>query len=123
MGAPEPQLEGRVIAGNFRIERLLGRGAMGQVYLAEQISLGKKVAIKVLHRHLQGDEALAKRFHREAKAASSLNHPNSLQIIDFGQADSGELFIAMELLSGRDLSVVIQKDFPLTLDRMVRIVS
>ena len=55
-------LEGRVIASNFRIERLLGRGAMGQVFLAEQISLGKKVAIKVLHRHLQGDEALARRF-------------------------------------------------------------
>ena len=123
MAAPEPQLEGRVIAGNFRIERLLGRGAMGQVYLAEQMSLGKKVAIKVLHRHLQGDEALAKRFQREAKAASSLNHPNSLQIIDFGQAQSGELFIAMELLSGRDLSTVIHKEFPLSLDRMVRIMT
>jgi serine/threonine-protein kinase len=123
MAAPEPQLEGRVIAGNFRIERLLGRGAMGQVYLAEQISLGKKVAIKVLHRHLQGDEALAKRFQREAKAASSLNHPNSLQIIDFGQAQSGELFIAMELLSGRDLANVIHKEFPLPIERMVRIMT
>src|SRR5215813_11991678 len=123
MAAPEPQLEGRVIAGNFRIERLLGRGAMGQVYLAEQISLAKKVAIKVLHRHLQGDEALAKRFHREAKAASSLNHPNSLQIIDFGQSDQGELFIAMELLSGRDLANVIHQDFPMPLDRIVRIMT
>src|SRR5262249_51285573 len=80
-------------------------------------------AIKVLHRHLQGDEALAKRFHREAKAASSLNHPNSLQIIDFGQSDQGELFIAMELLSGRDLANVIHQDFPLPLERVVRIMT
>src|SRR5215831_18147395 len=123
MPEAESNLQGRVIAGNFRIERLLGRGAMGQVYLAEQISLGKKVAIKVLHRHLQGDEALAKRFHREAKAASSLNHPNSLQIIDFGQADTGELFIAMELLTGRDLAAAIQKEFPAPIERMVRIMT
>src|SRR5215475_7563544 len=96
---------------------------MGQVYMAEQISLGKKVAIKVLHKHLQGDEALAKRFHREAKAASCLNHPNSLQIIDFGQSAEGELFIAMELLAGRDLGAVIHAEYPMQLDRVVRIMS
>src|SRR5262249_193817 len=123
MPEPESNLQGRVIAGNFRIERPLGRGAMGQVFLAEQLSLGKKVAIKVLHRHLQGDEALARRFHREAKAASSLNHPNSLQTIDFGKSEEGELFIAMELLSGRDLARVIHQEFPLPLMRIVRIIS
>src|SRR5262252_8548698 len=123
MPEPESNLQGRVIAGNFRIERLLGKGAMGQVFLAEQLSLGKKVAIKVLHKHLQGDEALAKRFHREARAASSLNHPNSLQIIDFGQSDGGELFIAMELLAGRDLNEIIQAEFPLPLSRVIRIMG
>src|SRR5262249_43069735 len=88
-----------------------------------QLSLGKKVAVKVLHKHLQGDEALAKRFHREARAASSLNHPNSLQIIDFGESDAGELFIAMELLAGRGLNEIIQREFPLPLERIVRIVT
>jgi hypothetical protein len=91
---------GRTIGRNFRIERLLGEGAMGQVYLAEQLSLGKKVAIKVLHRHLARDPALARRFQREAKSASQLNHANSIQIIDFGQDAEGALFIAMELLEG-----------------------
>jgi serine/threonine-protein kinase len=114
---------GRVIAGNFRVERLLGEGAMGQVYLAEQLSLGKKVAIKVLHRHLARDPALAKRFQREAKSASQLNHTNSIQIIDFGQDADGALFIAMELLDGRDLGKLIRTDFPLPLARVVRIMG
>ena len=114
---------GRVIGRNFRIEKLLGQGAMGQVYLAEQLSLSKKVAIKVLHRHLANDPALAKRFHREAKSASHLSHPNSIQIIDFGADESGALYIAMELLEGRDLGKVIRTDFPLPLARTVRIMT
>jgi serine/threonine-protein kinase len=96
---------------------------MGQVFLAEQLSLGKKVAIKVLHPHLQGNPDVARRFQREAKAASLLNHPNSLQIIDFGQSAQGELYIAMELLEGRSLAGVIQAEFPFPLERIVRIVS
>jgi serine/threonine protein kinase len=76
--APDPLL-GRVIAGNFRIERLIGSGATGNVYQAEQLSLGKAVAVKVLHAHLTGDDKLVKRFQREAKSASRLNHPNSIR--------------------------------------------
>jgi serine/threonine protein kinase len=116
-------LLGRVIAGNFRIERLLGSGAMGNVYKAEQLSLGKAVAVKVLHAHLMGDEKLVLRFKREAKNASMLNHPNSIQIIDSGQDRDGTLYIAMELLTGRDLAHVIRDDFPLSVPRIVRIMS
>ena len=97
-------LPGRVIAGNFRIDGLIGSGAMGNVYKAEQLSLGKAVAVKVLHAHLMSDEKLVLRFKREAKSASLLNHPHSIQIIDSGQDASGTLYIAMELLSGRDLA-------------------
>src|SRR5262245_8659441 len=100
---PDP-LPGRVIAGNFRIDKRIGSGAMGNVYQAEQLSLGKAVAVKVLHAHLMGDEKLVLRFKREAKSASQLNHPNSIQIIDSGQDQDGTLYIAMELLSGRDLA-------------------
>jgi len=114
---------GRVIAGNFRIDGLIGSGAMGNVYKAEQLSLGKQVAIKVLHPHLMGDEKLVGRFKREAKSASLLNHPNSIQIIDSGQDRDGTLYIAMELLTGRDLAQVIRDDFPLPLPRVVRILS
>jgi tRNA A-37 threonylcarbamoyl transferase component Bud32 len=122
--APREALEpGRIVGRNFRVERLLGEGAMGQVYLAEQLSLSKKVAIKVLHRHLARDPALAKRFQREAKSASQLDHPNSIQIIDFGQDEDGALFIAMELLDGRDLGKVIRADFPLPLARIGRIMG
>ena len=124
---PAPQrldpLPGRVIAGNFRIDGLIGSGAMGNVYKAEQLSLGKQVAIKVLHPHLMGDEKLVGRFKREAKSASLLNHPHSIQIIDSGQDRDGTLYIAMELLSGRDLAQVIRDDFPLPLPRVVRILS
>src|SRR5258708_24213619 len=116
-------LPGRLIAGNFRIERLIGQGAMGNVYRAEQLSLGKAVAVKVLHAHLMADDKLVGRFKREAKSASRLNHPNSIQIIDSGQDADGTLYIAMELLAGRDLAQVLRDDFPLSLPRIVRIMS
>ena len=116
-------LIGQVIGGNFRIERLLGNGATGNVYQAEQLSLGKAVAVKVLHPHLMNDDKLVRRFQREAKSASRLNHPNSVQIIESGQDSGGTLFIAMELLSGRDLAQVIRDEFPLPVPRMVHIMS
>ncbi len=116
-------LPGRLIARNFRIEKLIGQGAMGNVYRAEQLSLGKRVAVKVLHAHLMGDDKLVGRFKREAKSASRLNHPNSIQIIDSGQDADGTLYIAMELLAGRDLAQVIRDEFPLPLPRVVRIMT
>jgi eukaryotic-like serine/threonine-protein kinase len=123
--APHPDpLVGRVVAGNFRLERLLGAGGMGNVYRAEQLSLGKPVAVKILHAELMADEVVVKRFEREARHASRLEHPNLVQIIDCGQdQDSGVLYIAMELLSGRDLGQVIAQDAPLPLHRIVRIMS
>jgi len=116
-------LIGQVIGGNFRIERLIGSGATGNVYQAEQLSLGKAVAVKVLHPHLMHDDKLVRRFQREAKSASRLNHPNSVQIIESGEDGRGLLFIAMELLSGRDLAQVIRDEFPLPVPRMVHIMS
>src|SRR5262245_17487732 len=66
---------GGLVAGNFRLLKLIGMGAMGHVYQAEQMSLGKMVAVKVLRNELMSDEKLIKRFELEAKNASSLNHP------------------------------------------------
>ena len=114
-------LVGRVIANKFEIETLLGQGAMGAVYRARQIALEKTVAIKVLHGEHEGDATFAARFHREAKAASRLNHPNSMQVIDFGQEPDGLLYIAMEYLDGRNLHRILKEDFPLTPERVADI--
>ncbi len=113
---------GKIVAGNFRVMKPLGRGAMGAVYQAEQLSLKKMVALKLLRPELMGDDRLIKRFELEARNASSLNHPNSIQIIDFGR-DGPLLYIAMELLAGRDLAQVIAQDWPLPLERTAHIVD
>src|SRR6185437_16919897 len=98
MAKPSEDLIGRTIAGKFAVEGLIGSGAMGAVYRARQVALDKTVAIKVLHGDLADDASFAARFQREAKAASRLNHPNSMQVIDFGEEPDGLLYIAMEYL-------------------------
>ncbi|HEY0711400.1 MAG TPA: serine/threonine-protein kinase, partial [Polyangia bacterium] len=120
--SPPPAVIGRVIGGNFRVLKLIGVGAMGHVFQAEQLSLGKMVALKLLRHELQGDEKLIKRFHLEAKNASSLNHQNSIQIIDFGR-DGELLYIAMELLPGVDLGQLILREGPLPLQRLGHIMD
>ncbi|MGM0577058.1 MAG: serine/threonine-protein kinase [Myxococcota bacterium] len=114
---------GRTVGGNFRLLGIIGTGAMGTIYKAEQLSLGKTVVIKLLHRHLLVDPTLARRFHREARAASLLNHPNCIQVIDFGEAEDGSLYIAMEFVKGRDLAEVLFREFPLDARRTVHIVK
>ncbi|MGH7294956.1 MAG: protein kinase domain-containing protein, partial [Polyangiaceae bacterium] len=89
---------------------MIGSGAMGAVYRARQVALDKTVAIKVLHGEHADDPTFAARFQREAKAASRMNHPNSMQVIDFGQEPDGLLYIAMEYLDGRSLHRVLRED-------------
>jgi serine/threonine-protein kinase len=116
-------LVGRTIAGKFRIEAMVGRGAMGCVYKATQLNLKKTVAIKVLNPSRPADGAYASRFKREAKAASRMDHPNSLRVIDFGEDEGGLLYIAMEYLQGRDLLAVLREEYPLSRERIVAILS
>jgi serine/threonine protein kinase len=94
---------GTVIRGKYRIERLLGRGGMGAVYLAEHLLLGRLRALKFISSELNQDPALLKRFRREALAASELHHPNVVQVLDLDQAEDGAPFIAMEYIEGEDL--------------------
>jgi eukaryotic-like serine/threonine-protein kinase len=119
---PARPVLGRVIGGNFRVVQLIGAGAMGHVYQAEQLSLGKMVALKLLRDELMGDEKLIKRFELEARSASQLDHPNSIQIIDFGR-DGDLLYIAMELLPGVDLGQLILREGPLPPARIGRIMD
>ncbi|MBX3275976.1 MAG: serine/threonine protein kinase, partial [Sandaracinaceae bacterium] len=114
---------GRTIAGTFHIDALIGEGAMGRVYAGAHVERGERVALKLLHPHLGGDPRIAKRFHREAKAASRLSHPSSLHIIDFGADADGTLFIAMELLEGEDLQTIIDHDAPLSPARIAELMK
>jgi serine/threonine-protein kinase len=107
----EDPLLGRVIGGKLKLLALLGSGAMGKVYRAHHEALDKTVAIKVLHQKEGAGSQLARRFKAEARAASRLDHPNSLRILDFGEdGPDGLLYIAMEFLDGEDLSNVLRRE-------------
>lgn len=95
---------------------------MGRVYRARQLVLDKRVVLKVLHQELLSDARTVARFQREARAASRLNHPNSINILDFGVAEDGELFIAMEYVDGHDLHHLLTHEWPLPEPRIIRIV-
>ncbi|MBS2031674.1 MAG: protein kinase [Deltaproteobacteria bacterium] len=122
-GSGDPFI-GRTIAGKFRIESLLGEGGMGMVYKATQVNLGKTIVLKVLRPSLVSDERTVQRFQREARAASRLNHANSIGIIDFGQSpDDGSMYIAMEYCNGHDLHHILSREWPLDEGRIIRIMS
>ena len=97
--AKDPLL-GTVLDGRFELRERLGAGAMGTVYRATQLSIGRDVAVKVI---TGMDITTVKRFFREAQIASALSHPNTVQIIEFGQSPDGRVYLAMELVRGHTL--------------------
>ncbi|HEY3358368.1 MAG TPA: protein kinase [Polyangia bacterium] len=121
-GSQQPVL-GATIGGKFILREIVGAGAMGTVFRADQASLGRTVAVKILNAALARDEAMVRRFHAEARAASRLNHPNTISIIDFGQTLDGLLYLVMEFVRGRTLTEVIRQDFPLPQARMVEVMG
>ena len=105
--SPVKDLTGTVL-GDFEVKRLLGKGGMGQVYLARQISLDRPVAIKVLHPRLLSKPAYLSRFEAEATAVAKLNHPNIVHVYTLGCVDPIR-FIAMEYVEGTNLRDYIDK--------------
>ncbi len=122
--APDPLLGRKVADGKYEIELLVGSGASGAVYKAKHIGLRRAVAIKVLHPHFQADPEFMKRFHREALAASQLDHPNIMRVLDFGQESSdGLVYIVMEFLQGASLQARLHEEGKFTPERAVATVS
>jgi serine/threonine protein kinase/tetratricopeptide (TPR) repeat protein len=109
---------GLTISGKFILRELIGSGGMGKVYRADQIGVGRTVAVKIMHRHLMGDETAAARFTNEARACSHLNHPNSIGVLDFGQTHEAFLYIVYEYLRGRSLDGVLRDEYPLEFGRI-----
>jgi serine/threonine-protein kinase len=108
--APSPDLTGRIL-GDYRLLRRLGGGGMGQVYLAEQLSLKREVALKLIRSDLQDTETARKRFQAEAEAVARLNHPNIVQIYQLGEAD-GFRFMVLEYVEGRNLRQYLERKGP-----------
>ncbi len=111
---------GRVLGGRYRLVTALGTGASAHVYLADDVSLHRRVAIKVLHPALSGDESFLKRFRAEARAVAALNHPHILQVFDWGE-QGDEPYLVLEYLAGGSLRQVFDTGVPLSPEQAVRI--
>jgi eukaryotic-like serine/threonine-protein kinase len=116
-------LVGRVLGEKFRLRACIGIGGSGAVFRADQIALGRTVAVKILSSALADDPRLVRRFQDEALAASRLNHPNTVSVIDYGQAPDGVLYLVMEHVKGPTLTQLIGAEHPLPLDRVLDIVG
>jgi serine/threonine-protein kinase len=115
---------GQEILGQFRIMEKLGQGGMGSVYKAEQPSMDRLVAVKILHPRLAARPDLVTRFKREARAMSRLTHPNTVRVFLYGELEmGGALYIVMEFLDGPDLMRVLRKEGPVDVARASRVMA
>jgi eukaryotic-like serine/threonine-protein kinase len=103
-------LAGSVVAGKYRVDRVLGRGGMGAVFSATNTTIGKRVALKFLTREAARDKSATERFQREAEAAGVIESEHIVHVFDSGTTDDGLPFLVMELLSGEDLRTRLQRE-------------
>jgi len=114
---------GATISGRFRLERLLGRGSMGSVWLARHLMLDVDVAVKFIDAAFRDQKDHRSRFALEAQAAARINSPHVVNVLDFGAESSGRLYIAMEYLQGEDLNKLLERNGRLTPELTARVVS
>jgi serine/threonine protein kinase len=101
---------GQLLDGRYRLESVLGRGGMGVVYKATHIHLDTQCAVKVLHPELVSNQSAIERFRREARAAGRIQHPNAIQVTDFGVAQDGVVYLVMEMVQGDTLRDLLKKE-------------
>ena len=113
-------MKGQKISDRYQIIKSIGEGGMANVYLAYDTILDRNVAVKVLRGDLATDEKFVRRFQREALSASSLNHPNIVEVYDVGE-DNGQYYIVMEYIEGKHLKELLKKRGHLTITEVVDI--
>ncbi len=111
-----------IIDRRYRVISQVGSGGMADVFLAQDTQLGRRVALKVLHRRFSEDAAFVERFRREASSAAGLSHPNVVAVFDRGEWD-GTYYIAMEYLPGRSLKALVLEEGPLDPERAIDLVT
>jgi serine/threonine-protein kinase len=121
-GTVDP-LIGALLAGRYRVEKLLGAGGMGSVYRAAHVHMRKAVALKVLHREMTYMPEVVARFEREAVAAARIEHANVATATDFGRLDDGAFYLVLEYIEGRSLSATLAEAGALPAARALHITS
>jgi len=113
---------GRILGGRYQLDECIGSGGMGTIYRARRLHIGDTVAVKILRPEVVENEISRERFHREARAAALLHHPNAVVIHDVGEDADGTAYIVMELLEGLNLRQVLSEQRTLTPERAYGII-
>jgi serine/threonine protein kinase len=117
------ELLGMLIDGRYRLDATLGRGGMGLVYRAAHVGLRRQVAVKILHPSLAASPDVRNRFEREALAVGKIDHPHCVSVYDVGRLPDGALYLAMELLEGKSLADVLEKEGQIAAGRALHILA
>jgi serine/threonine-protein kinase len=120
---PKDKFIGTTLDGKYRLDGFISRGGMGAVYRGTHVMLNRPVAVKMIKADLVTSPEVVRRFQREARAATQLNHPNIVNVYDLGQTSDGTLYIAMELVAGESLKQAIKSHGPLDPERTVRVLG
>ena len=118
---PDPLIGKQVDNGEYIVVDRIGSGGMGSVYKAEQPSMNRLVAIKVLHSRFATRDDLVARFRREARAMSQLSHPNTARVYKYGALDDGSVYFVMDYLEGRNLAAEVRENGPMQAERAVHL--
>ncbi|MEZ4392139.1 MAG: serine/threonine-protein kinase [Polyangiales bacterium] len=118
---PDPYVGREILSGQFKVLERVGSGGMGAVYRAQQPSMDRFVAVKILHSKFTNRKDLVSRFRREARAMSHLTHPNTAKVYLYGQLEDNACYIVMEYLEGRNLGQLVRQEGPLDPARAVAI--